>query len=48
VHLTRKDTSLQARLPVEADVKPGRHLAFVVPRDKLLLFDAETEQRVAD
>jgi multiple sugar transport system ATP-binding protein len=47
VHMTRKDTSLQAKLPVEADVKPGQQLAFVVPRDKLLLFDAETEQRVA-
>jgi multiple sugar transport system ATP-binding protein len=47
VHMTRKDASLQAKLPVEADVKPGQHLAFVVPRDKLLLFDAETEERVA-
>jgi multiple sugar transport system ATP-binding protein len=47
VHMTRKDASLQAKLPVEAVVKPGQRLAFVVPRDKLLLFDAETEQRVA-
>jgi multiple sugar transport system ATP-binding protein len=46
VHLTRKDTALQAKLPVEAQVKSGDDLSFVVPRDKLLLFDAETEERV--
>jgi ABC-type sugar transport system ATPase subunit len=27
VHMTRKEASLQAKLPVEADVKPGQHLA---------------------
>jgi multiple sugar transport system ATP-binding protein len=46
VHLTRKDTALQAKLPVEAQVSNGEQLSFVVARDKLLLFDAETEQRV--
>jgi multiple sugar transport system ATP-binding protein len=46
VHLMRKDTALQAKLPVEAQVSNGEQLTFVVPRDKLLLFDAETEQRV--
>ena len=46
VHLTRKDTPLQAKLPVEAQVSNGEQFTFVVPRDKLLLFDAETEQRV--
>jgi multiple sugar transport system ATP-binding protein len=46
VHLTRKDAALQAKLPVEAQVKSGEELGFVVPRDKLLLFDAETEERV--
>jgi multiple sugar transport system ATP-binding protein len=46
VHLTRKDTALQAKLPVEAQVRNGEQLTFVVPRDKLLLFDAESEQRV--
>ena len=35
--------------PQELECFSRRHdLAFVVPRDKLLLFDAETEQRVAD
>jgi multiple sugar transport system ATP-binding protein len=46
VHLTRKDTALQAKLPVEAQVSNGEELSFVVARDKLLLFDAETEKRV--
>jgi multiple sugar transport system ATP-binding protein len=46
VHMTRKDAELQAKLPVEAEVKPGEQLAFAVPRDKLLLFDARTEERV--
>jgi ABC-type sugar transport system ATPase subunit len=46
VHMTRKDTPLQAKLPVEEQVGTGQDLTFVVPRDKLLLFDAETEERV--
>jgi len=46
VHLTRKDTALQAKLPVEAQVSNGEQLTFVVARDKLLFFDAETEERI--
>jgi multiple sugar transport system ATP-binding protein len=46
VHLTRKDTPLQAKLPVEEQFNTGDDRRFVVPRDKLLLFDAESEQRV--
>ena len=46
VHMARKDTSLQAKLPVEERVRPGDELTFSVPRDKLHLFDPETEQRV--
>jgi multiple sugar transport system ATP-binding protein len=46
VHLTRKDTALQAKLPVEVQVSNREELTFVVARDKLLLFDAETEKRV--
>jgi multiple sugar transport system ATP-binding protein len=46
VHLTRKDTALQAKLPVEAQVSNGEEFTFVVSRDKLLLFDAQTEERV--
>jgi hypothetical protein len=44
--MARKDTSLQAKLPVEERVRPGDELTFSVPRDKLHLFDPETEQRV--
>jgi multiple sugar transport system ATP-binding protein len=46
VHMTRKDTSLQAKLPVDERVSAGDELTFTVPRDKLYLFDAETEERV--
>jgi multiple sugar transport system ATP-binding protein len=46
VHMTRKDTPLQAKLPVEEQVAIGQELRFTVPRDKLLLFDAETEERI--
>jgi multiple sugar transport system ATP-binding protein len=46
VHLTRKDTPLQAKLPVEEQVANGQELRFAVARDKLILFDATTEQRI--
>jgi multiple sugar transport system ATP-binding protein len=46
VHMTRKDTPLQAKLPVEEKVSAGDEVRFSIPRDKLLLFDAETEERI--
>jgi multiple sugar transport system ATP-binding protein len=46
VHMTRKDTPLQAKLPVEEKLSGGQELTFSIPRHKLLLFDAQTEQRV--
>ena len=46
VHLTRKDTAIQAKLPVEEQIGSGQELKLAVPRDKLLLFDADTEERV--
>jgi multiple sugar transport system ATP-binding protein len=46
VHMTRKDTNLQAKLPVEQRVSAGDDLTFSVPRDHLYLFDAQTEERV--
>jgi multiple sugar transport system ATP-binding protein len=46
VHLVRKDTPLLAKLPVEQRVETGLDTEFAVPRDKVLLFDAETEERV--
>jgi ABC-type sugar transport system ATPase subunit len=47
VHLTRKDTPLQAKLPVEERVQPGDEVTLSIPRDKLHLFDPETEERVS-
>jgi multiple sugar transport system ATP-binding protein len=46
VHLVRRDTPLLAKLPVDQRLDTGRDEEFAVPRDKVLLFDAETEERV--
>jgi multiple sugar transport system ATP-binding protein len=46
VHMTRKETSLQAKLPVEEKLQLGDEVQFSVPRDKLLLFDAESQRRL--
>jgi multiple sugar transport system ATP-binding protein len=46
VHLLRKDTPLLAKLPVEQRLETGRDAEFAVPSEKVLMFDAETEQRV--
>ena len=46
VHFTRKDAPLQAKLPVEEKVGAGDEVTFTLPREKLYLFDRESEQRV--
>jgi multiple sugar transport system ATP-binding protein len=46
VHMTRKDTMLQAKLPVEQHLDIGDDVEFSIPRNKLLLFDSETQERV--
>jgi multiple sugar transport system ATP-binding protein len=46
VHVTRGDTSLQAKLPVDERLNVGDEREFSIPRDKLLLFDKESEERV--
>jgi ABC-type sugar transport system ATPase subunit len=46
VHVDRKGTSLQAKLPVDQRVHVGDELTFSVPQDKLYVFDAETQERV--
>jgi multiple sugar transport system ATP-binding protein len=46
-HLLIKDTPAVAKLPVEDRLTTGQKLDFFVSRDKLRLFDAETEERVA-
>jgi len=47
LHATRKDTPLQAKIPVEVRVRPGNEVTLSIPRDKLHLFDPETEERVS-
>jgi multiple sugar transport system ATP-binding protein len=46
VHLVRKDVPLLAKLPVEQLIETGRDEQFAVARDKVALFDAETQERV--
>jgi multiple sugar transport system ATP-binding protein len=46
VHILRKDADLQAKLPVEEELAIGQDRTFTIPRDKLLLFDRQTEERV--
>jgi ABC-type sugar transport system ATPase subunit len=46
VHLLRRDTPLLAKLPVEERVDTGANAEFAVARDKVLMFDAETGERV--
>ncbi|MBA3366804.1 MAG: ATP-binding cassette domain-containing protein [Actinobacteria bacterium] len=45
-HLVKGETPLVALLPVECRLSMGDDATFTVPRDKLHLFDAETEQVV--
>jgi ABC-type sugar transport system ATPase subunit len=45
-HLTVRDTPIVAKLPVEQRLTTGDTLEFSVARDKLRLFDEETQQRV--
>jgi ABC-type sugar transport system ATPase subunit len=46
VHLSARDEKLLAKLPVEDRVSAGEDRRFSIPRDKLHLFDAETELAV--
>ena len=48
VHLNAAGQPLLAKLPVEDQVQVGEEATFAVPRAKLHLFDAETEQSVDD
>ena len=48
VHVVRGDTPLLAELPVEERVHQGDELTFIVPRDKLHRFEAESEERLDD
>jgi multiple sugar transport system ATP-binding protein len=46
VHISRKGRSLQAKLPVEEKLGTGDNVTFTLPREKLYLFDAATEDRI--
>jgi ABC-type sugar transport system ATPase subunit len=46
VHLQSRDETLVAKLPASAPLSSGEERRFAVPRGKLFLFDAETENRV--
>ena len=45
-HLRVGDTMLLATLPIEQRLGPGEERTFAVARDRLLLFDAESERSV--
>jgi multiple sugar transport system ATP-binding protein len=47
VHLVLQDTPVQAKLGVDERIEHGMEMGFSIPRDKVLLFDAETEERVS-
>ena len=46
VHLAARDQALLAKLPVEQRLAPGEEQQFSIARDKLHLFDADTELAV--
>jgi multiple sugar transport system ATP-binding protein len=46
VHMRTKDTPLVAKLPVDQRVSGGDNVEFFVARDKLRMFDAETQERL--
>jgi multiple sugar transport system ATP-binding protein len=46
LHLRVGDTTLLATIPIEQRLAPGEVQTFAVARDRLLLFDAESEESV--
>jgi ABC-type sugar transport system ATPase subunit len=47
VHVAVRDTTIQAKLGLDERVEPGTDLTLAIPRQKLLLFDAEGGNRVS-
>jgi multiple sugar transport system ATP-binding protein len=47
VHMTRKDTQMLAKLPVDERVHHDQEATFFVPRAKMHVFDADTEEAVS-
>ena len=46
VHLNLKETPVEAKLGIEQDVDRGAEREFTVPRDKLLLFETGSGERI--
>jgi multiple sugar transport system ATP-binding protein len=46
VHFARKGETLQAKVPVEQKLSNGENVTFFLPREKLYLFDRETEEHI--
>jgi sn-glycerol 3-phosphate transport system ATP-binding protein len=46
VHIVTKETPLVAKVPAERRISEGEQRSFSVPRRKVFLFDAETQNRV--
>ena len=47
VHLRVGEASLLAKIPIEHELAPGRDQTFVIPRQKIHFFDAESERDLA-
>jgi multiple sugar transport system ATP-binding protein len=46
VHISLGDTALVAKLPVDRKLDHNAQFDFSIPRERIFLFDADTEQRV--
>jgi multiple sugar transport system ATP-binding protein len=45
-HVSVKDREILAKLPVDHRIRPGEQLSLAIPRDKLHLFDEESEEAI--
>jgi len=46
VHLRARDEAVLAKLSIDERVRPGEDASFAIPREKLHLFDEETQEAV--
>jgi ABC-type sugar transport system ATPase subunit len=47
VHLALDDTSVASKVGIDERVEHGQEVELSIPREKLHLFDAETQERVS-
>jgi ABC-type sugar transport system ATPase subunit len=45
-HIVTRDSTIVAKLPAEQGLETGTDQSFAIPRRRLFLFDAETEERI--